>query len=140
MHLGHTLVVMDKWTPEGMLERIERYRVTNSHMVPTQFVRLLNVPDETRAKYDVSSLRHMVHAAAPCPPDVKRRMIEWWGPTIDEYYAASEGGGTIVFADEWLKKPGTVGQPWAISEVAIFDDDGNRIEEPNKVGTVYMSM
>jgi long-chain acyl-CoA synthetase len=67
-------------------------------------------------------------------------MIEWWGDTIDEYYAASEGGGTIVFADEWKKKPGTVGQPWPISEVAIFDDDGNRIEEPGRVGTVYMSM
>jgi long-chain acyl-CoA synthetase len=140
MHLGHTLVVMDKWTPEGMLERIDRHRVTTSHMVPTQFVRLLNLPDDVKQKYDVSSLRHMIHAAAPCPPDVKRRMIEWWGDTIDEYYAASEGGGTIVFADEWKKKPGTVGQPWPISEVAIFDDDGNRIEEPGRVGTVYMSM
>jgi long-chain acyl-CoA synthetase len=140
MHLGHTIVIMDKWTPEGMLERIERYRVTSSHMVPTQFVRLLNLPDDTRAKYDVSSLRHMIHAAAPCPPDVKRRMIEWWGNTVDEYYAASEGGGTLVFADEWTKKPGTVGQPWPISEIAIFDDDGNRIEEPNRVGTVYMAM
>jgi long-chain acyl-CoA synthetase len=140
MHLGHTVVLMDKWTPEGMLERIDRYRVTSSHMVPTQFVRLLSLPDDVKAKYDVSSLRHMIHAAAPCPPDVKRRMIEWWGDTIDEYYAASEGGGTLVFADEWMKKPGTVGQPWPISEIAIFDDDGNRVEEPGRVGTVYMAM
>jgi long-chain acyl-CoA synthetase len=138
--LGHTLVVMDKWTPEDMLRLIEQYKVTSSHMVPTQFHRLLALPDEVKDKYDVSSLRHMVHAAAPCPPDVKRRMIEWWGNTIDEYYAASEGGGTIVFAEDWLKKPGTVGTPWAISEIAIFDDEGNQIEKAGEIGTVYMSM
>src|SRR5437868_1017983 len=140
LQLGHTVVLMDKWTPEGMLELIDRYRVTNSHMVPTQFHRLLALPDDARARHDLSSLRHMVHAAAPCPIDVKRRMIEWWGPVIDEYYAASEGGGTLVTAEQWLQKPGTVGTPWPISEIAIFDDDGNRIEEPNRSGTVYMSM
>ncbi|MFI5041701.1 MAG: acyl-CoA synthetase [Acidimicrobiales bacterium] len=140
LHLGHTVVLMDKWTPSTMLELIERYRVTSSHMVPTQFHRLLALPDDVRARYDLSSLRHMVHAAAPCPPDIKHRMIEWWGPTIDEYYAASEGGGTIVFADEWLERPGTVGRPWAISEIAIFDDDGVRLTEPHQIGTVYMKM
>jgi long-chain acyl-CoA synthetase len=140
MHLGHTVVLMDKWTPEGMLELIQQYRVTTSHMVPTQFHRLLALPPETRAKYDVSSLRHMVHAAAPCPVDIKRGMLEWWGNTIDEYYAASEGGGTIVLAAEWLEKPGTVGKPWVISEIAIFDDDGNRLTEPHRIGTVYMKM
>lgn len=140
LHLGHTVVLMDRWTPEGMLELIERHRVTSSHMVPTQFHRLLALPPEVRARYDVSSLRHVVHAAAPCPPDVKRRMIEWWGPTIDEYYAASEGGGTIVLAPEWLGKPGTVGRPWPISEIAIFDDEGTRLTEPHQVGTVYMKM
>ena len=139
LHIGHTIVVMDKWTPEGMLERIERYRVTNSHMVPTQFHRLLALPDEVKEKYDVSSLRHMVHAAAPCPPEIKRRMIEWWGPVIDEYYAASEGGGTIVFPDEWLKKPGTVGKAWPISEVVILDDEGNPLPA-GEIGTVYMHM
>src|SRR4051812_18020603 len=123
IHLGHTVVLMDKWTPEGMLELIEKYKVTSSHMVPTQFHRLLALPDEVKQRYDVSSLRHMVHAAAPCPPDVKRRMIEWWGNSIDEYYAASEGGGTLVTAEDWLKKPGTVGTPWPISEIAIFDDE-----------------
>jgi long-chain acyl-CoA synthetase len=82
----------------------------------------------------------MIHAAAPCPVDVKYKMIEWWGNAIDEYYAASEGGGTLVTAEEWLEKPGTVGKAWPISEIAIFDDDGNRIEEPNVIGTVYMSM
>src|SRR5437660_4360525 len=139
LQLGHTVVLMDKWTPEGMLELIDRYRVTSSHMVPTQFHRLLALPDEVKGKYDLSSLRHMVHAAAPCPIDVKRGMIEWWGPVIDEYYAASEGGGTVVLPDEWMRKPGTVGKPWPISEVAIFDDEGNRLG-PNQEGTVYMSM
>ena len=137
---GHTVVLMDKWVPEEMLQLIERYRVTSSHMVPTQFHRLLALPEETRSRYDLSSLRHMIHAAAPCPVDVKYKMIEWWGNAIDEYYAASEGGGTLVTAEEWLEKPGTVGKPWPISEIAIFDDEGNRIEEPNVIGTVYMSM
>jgi len=130
---------MDKWAPEDMLRLIDKYRVTNTHMVPTQFVRLLGVPEDARAKYDMSSLRHMVHAAAPCPPDVKRQMIEWWGPVIDEYYAASEGGGTIVFANEWLEHPGTVGRAWPISEIAILDDDGNDLPT-GQIGTVYMHM
>ena len=139
LHAGHTVVLMDKWTPADMLRLIEQYKVTNSHMVPTQFHRLLSLPEEERSKYDVSSLRHMVHAAAPCPPEIKRQMIEWWGNTIDEYYAASEGGGTIVFAEEWLQKPGTVGKPWAVSEVVILDDDGNEVPQ-GEIGTVYMSM
>src|SRR5438105_5937489 len=139
MHLGHTVVLMDKWTPEGMLELLERYRVTTSHMVPTQFHRLLALPDDVKARYDLSSLRHMVHAAAPCPVEVKRRMIEWWGPVVDEYYAASEGGGTVVLPDDWMRKPGTVGKPWPISEVAIFDDEGHRLG-PNAEGTLYISM
>jgi long-chain acyl-CoA synthetase len=140
IHLAHTVVLMDKWTPEGCLERIQKYRVTHSHMVPTQFHRLLALPPAARAQYDVSSLRHMIHAAAPCPPDIKRQMIEWWGNAVDEYYAASEGGGTLVTADEWVRKPGTVGKPWPMSEIAIFDDDGDRVEEPNQIGTVYISM
>ena len=139
IHMGHTVVLMDKWTGEAMLELIERYRVTHSHMVPTQFHRLLALPEEVRNRYDLSSLRHMIHAAAPCPIDTKHAMIAWWGPVIDEYYAASEGGGTIVNTEEWLEKPGTVGKPWPISEIAIFDDDGNRLE-PNQIGTVYMAM
>ena len=140
IHFGHTVVLMDKWLPEEMLQLIERHRVTTSHMVPTQFHRLLALPDEVRPRYDLSSLRHMIHAAAPCPVDVKHRMIEWWGPVIDEYYAASEGGGTVVNTAEWLAKPGTVGRPWPISEIAIFDDQGDRITEPGVIGTVYMAM
>jgi long-chain acyl-CoA synthetase len=139
IHTGHVLVMMDKWTPEQMLHLIDKYRVTNTHMVPTQFVRLLTLPEEVRARYDVSSLRHMIHAAAPCPPDVKRQMIEWWGPVIDEYYAASEGGGTYVLASEWLERPGTVGRAWPFSEIVILDDDGNELPA-GQSGTVYMHM
>lgn len=139
LSFGHTVVIMDKWTGEGMLERIEKYRVTHSHLVPTQFRRMLALPEDKRLSYDLSSMRHMIHAAAPCPVDVKRRMIEWWGPVVDEYYAASEGGGTLVTAAEWLTKPGTVGRKWPISEVAIFDDDQN-VLGPGEIGTVYMSM
>ncbi len=137
VHLGHTVVIMDKWTPEGMLERIEKHRVTNTHMVPTQLVRLLDVPD--REKYDVSSLQHMIHSAAPCPVQVKRQMLEWWGPVLYEYYAASEGGGTMVTPQEWLERPGTVGKAWATAEIAIFDDEGNRLA-PGEIGTVYIKM
>ncbi|MFM8302847.1 MAG: acyl-CoA synthetase [Actinomycetota bacterium] len=139
IHAGHTVVIMDKWSPEEMLRMIDKYDVTNTHMVPTQFVRLLGLPEDVRAKYDMSSLRHMVHAAAPCPPEVKRQMIEWWGPVIDEYYAASEGGGTIVFADEWLEHPGTVGRAWATSEIVILDEDDNELPA-GQIGTVYMHM
>jgi long-chain acyl-CoA synthetase len=140
IHMGHSVVVMDKWDAEGMLALIEKYRVTTSHMVPTQFTRLLNLPKETRDAYDVGSLRHMIHAAAPCPVEIKKQMIEWWGDAVDEYYAASEGGGTLVSAAEWMTKPGTVGRAWPNSEIAIFDDDGNEVSEPNEIGTVYMAM
>jgi long-chain acyl-CoA synthetase len=109
-------------------------------MVPTQFHRLLGLPDEARTRHDLSSLRHMIHAAAPCPVDVKRRMLDWWGPVVDEYYGSTEGGGTLATAQDWLSRPGTVGRPWPDSEVAIFDADGNRVLEPNTVGNVYMAM
>ena len=81
----------------------------------------------------------MVHAAAPCPPEVKRRMIEWWGDAIMEYYAATEGGGTIVTAKEWLERPGTVGKAWAGAEVRIYDDEGKQLG-PGEIGTVYMAL
>ena len=139
LHYGHTVVLMDKWTPELCLEFIQRYRVTTSHMVPTQFHRLLALPEAVKARYDVSSLRHMVHAAAPCPVDVKRRMIEWWGPVIYEYYAASEGGGTLVTPQEWLEYPGTVGRAWPTAEVRVLDDAGNACPSGTP-GTVYMAL
>ncbi|MFJ9426174.1 acyl-CoA synthetase [Streptomyces sp. NPDC101249] len=139
LHIGHPLVLMDKWTPEEMLRLIDRHRCTHTHMVPTQFHRLLALPEETRARYDVSSMRHAVHGAAPCPDHVKRAMIDWWGPSVEEYYAASEGGGAFATAEDWLKKPGTVGRAWPISELAIFDDDGERLP-PGELGTVYLKM
>ncbi|MGI8936702.1 MAG: acyl-CoA synthetase [Iamia sp.] len=137
--LGHTVVLMDKWDAEETLRLIQEHEVTYSHMVPTQFVRLLDLPEEVRAGYDVSSLRNMVHGAAPCPPEVKRRMIEWWGDTIQEYYAATEGGGTLISAKEWMERPGSVGTAWTGGEVRIFDDEGNQLD-PGQVGAVYMSL
>src|SRR5262249_8697406 len=124
LHFGHTLSVMDKWTPEDSLRVIQRDRVTTTHMVPTQFHRLLALPEDVKVKYDVSSLTNVVHAAAPCPVDVKRRILAWWGPVIYEYYAASEGGGTLVTPSEWLERPGTVGKAWPSSEIRILDDAG----------------
>ena len=139
LHLGHAVVLMDKWTPQDMLRLIDEYKVTNSHLVPTQFNRMLALPEEERKKYDVSSLKWMVHAAAPCPIDTKWKMFEWWGDCIYEYYAASEGGGTIVTPEQWKKYPGTVGTPFPNSEIRIFDDDGNDVPT-GEVGTVWMKM
>ena len=137
--LGHTVVLMDKWSAEETLRLIDRHHVTYSHMVPTQFVRLLDLPTDVRDRYDISSLRNMVHGAAPCPQEVKRKMIEWWGDTIQEYYAATEGGGTIISAKEWTERPGSVGTAWPGGEVRIYDDDGDQVG-PGQIGTVYMSL
>lgn len=139
LHIGHPLVLMDKWSPEEMLRAMDTHRCTHTHMVPTQFHRLLALPAEVRQRYDVSAMRHAIHGAAPCPDHVKRAMIDWWGRCVEEYYAASEGGGAFATADDWLKKPGTVGRAWPISELAVFDDDGNRLG-PGELGTVYMKM
>ena len=139
LQLGHTAVLMDRWDAEEMLRLIERHRVTHSHMVPTQFRRLLALPDDVRGKYDLSSLRVMIHGAAPCPLEVKRQMLEWWGPVVTEYYAATEGGGTVISGEDWLRKPGSVGLPWPGSTIRILDDDGN--EAPTgETGAVYMKM
>ncbi len=139
LHMGHPAVLMGRWTAEGALERIDRYKVTQSHMVPTMFHRLLQLPDEVKERYDVSSLRRMIHAAAPCPVETKQKMLDWWGDCIWEYYAATEGGGTYIPPDEWRKYPGTVGRPWPGSEVIVVDDDGNRLP-PGASGTIYMKM
>jgi long-chain acyl-CoA synthetase len=139
IQMGHTVVLMEKWDAEEMLRLIERHRVTHSHMVPTQFHRLLALPEEVRSRYDVSSLRTMIHGAAPCPLETKRRMLEWWGPVVVEYYAATEGGGTSITAEEWLLKQGSVGKPWPGSVVRVLDDNGEDVPvgEP---GLVYMKM
>ncbi len=137
LHMGHAVVLMDKWTPEGMLKLIDQYQVTNSHMVPTQFHRLLGLPEDVRKRYDVSSLRSMVHAAAPCPIETKWQMFDWWGDSIYEYYAATEGGGTLCKPKEWKEHPGTVGKAWPNAEIKIFDDEGKELG-PGQVGMVYM--
>ena len=139
LHLGHPVVLMDKWTPHGMLERIQEHRVTTTHMVPTMFVRLLKMDETERMSYDCSSVSHMIHGAAPCPVDVKQRMLEWWGESVYEYYAASEGGGTLVTPQQWLEKPGTVGPPWPISEIQIRDDEGQLVPT-GEPGTVWIAM
>ena len=137
--LGHPVVLMDRFDPETLLALVERHRVTSSHMVPTQFKRLLALPDAVRAQYDVSSLRCMIHAAAPCPQEVKRRMLDWWGPVVVEYYAATEGGGSVITAREWLERPGSVGAAWPGSEVRVLDDNGDDAPA-GQPGLVYLRM
>lgn len=109
--LGGTVVVMEKFDPEHALETIEKYKVTDSQWVPTHFVRMLKLDPEVRTRYDLSSHQRALHAAAPCPVPIKREMIEWWGPIINEYYAGSEGVGmTLIKAEDWLTHPGSVGK------------------------------
>ncbi len=139
LHFGHRIILMDKWTAEGCLAAVDRYRPTTTHMVPTQFHRLLALPAEVKEKYTLSSWRQVIHAAAPCPVEVKRRMLEWWGPVIYEYYAASEGGGTLVTPQQWLQYPGTVGRAWPSSEVRVLDESGADCPVGTP-GTVYMKM
>ncbi|MCT1513741.1 acyl-CoA synthetase [Dietzia cercidiphylli] len=139
LNLGQTVVLMDKWAPEEMLRLIDAHGVTQSHMVPTQFSRLLELPEEVRAKYDVSSLRTIVHGAAPCPKHVKQAMLDWWGPVLTEYYAGTEGGGCTITGEEWLRKPGSVGRPWKTTTLKILDDDGNELPA-GETGNVYLQM
>lgn len=109
--LGGTVVIMESFDPEAALAAIEKYRVTDSQWVPTHFVRMLKLPEDLRSKYDLSSHQRALHAAAPCPAPVKRAMIDWWGPIINEYYAGSESiGMTLVKSSDWLERPGTVGR------------------------------
>jgi long-chain acyl-CoA synthetase len=139
LQMGHTLVCMDGWNSETALALVDKYRCTNSHMVPTQFKRMLSLPDEVKAKYDLSSMKWLIHAAAPCPIGIKQQMLEWWGDCVWEYYAATEGGGTIASPQDWRAHPGTVGTKWPISEVLVVDEDGN--EQPTGLpGTIYMKM
>ncbi|MEO1063833.1 MAG: AMP-binding protein [Actinomycetota bacterium] len=136
LRLGGTVVVMERFDPEDALRLIEQHRVTHSQWVPTMFIRMLKLPEEQRAPYDVSSLQIAVHAAAPCPVEVKRAMIDWWGPVLHEYYAGTEGNGFVYCnSEQWLEHPGTVGQ--AISGVLhICDEDGTELGT-GEPGTIY---
>ncbi len=134
--IGGTVVPLERFDAEVALAAIARYGVTHALFVPTHFVRMLNLPEAVRARYDVSSLRRVVHSAAPCPPHVKRAMIEWFGPIIDEYYSATEAAGfTVVDSETWLRKPGTVGRP--LSGIPhILDEDGRELPV-GETGAVY---
>jgi long-chain acyl-CoA synthetase len=136
---GHTTVLMDRFDAEEMLRLIDRYSVTYSHMVPTQFSRLLALPLPVRERYSTASLRNMIHGAAPCPAEVKRQMLDWWGPVVTEYYAATEGGGATITAAEWLERPGSVGRAWPGSVIKILDDEGHDVPALTP-GLVYLRM
>jgi acyl-CoA synthetase (AMP-forming)/AMP-acid ligase II len=134
--LGCTVVVMEHFDAEQYLALVQRYRVTVSQVVPTMFVRMLKLPVEVRSSYDVSSLRAVIHAAAPCPIPVKKQMIEWFGPIIHEYYAGTEGNGFVYCnSDMWLAHPGTVGMPIACT-LHICGDDGEELPHYES-GTIY---
>ncbi|MEM7139639.1 MAG: AMP-binding protein [Actinomycetota bacterium] len=134
--LGGTVVVMERFDPEDYLRLVGEHGITVSQVVPTMFVRMLKLDEETRAKYDVSSLTACIHAAAPCPVEVKRKMIDWWGPVIHEYYAGTEGNGFVYCnSEQWLEHPGTVGIP-ILGSVHIVGEDGEEVPA-GEAGTIY---
>lgn len=133
---GLTTVVMEKFDPEGTLDAIARYGVTHGQFVPAMFVRMLKLPDSVRDSYDLSSLKRVMHAAAPCPVEIKKQMIDWWGPIVDEYYASSEAiGSTLITAEDWLAHPGSVGKPM-IGALHILGEDGTELP-PGQPGEIY---
>jgi long-chain acyl-CoA synthetase len=135
---GGTVVVMERFDAEDYLRAAQRYRATQSQLVPTMFVRMLKLSDEVRGRYDVSSLRAAVHAAAPCPVSVKQKMIEWWGPILHEYYAGTEGNGFVYCnSEDWLAHPGTVGRA-LVGKVHIVGEDGEEVPD-GETGTIYFS-
>ena len=133
---GTQVVVMEHFEAEQALRYIEQYRITHSQWVPTMFVRMLKLPEEVRARYDMSSLRCAIHAAAPCPIPVKEQMIQWWGPVVYEYYAGTEGNGFVQLnSEEWLAHRGSVGRPLNC-HLHVCDDDGNELPA-GEPGTIY---
>lgn len=136
LNSGIGCVVMDKWDAEETLRLVEEYKITHTHVVPTMLHRILSLAPETRAKYDFSSLRWILHGAAPCPTHVKERSIDLFGPVVFEYYAATEGGGIFVDSHEWKDKVGTVGKPLPGVVVRVVNDNGE-IAKPKEVGTIY---
>jgi long-chain acyl-CoA synthetase len=135
--LGGALALMPRFEPEEFLKLVEEQRIDTIFMVPTMFIRLMKLPEQVRRKYDVSSLRHVIHAAAPCPPDIKRAMIEWWGPVIYEFYGSTESGAvTFATSEDALKKPGTVGRISPGAELRFIGDDG-RVLPTGEIGEIY---
>lgn len=137
LQMGHRVVLVDRWEPELLLRLIDTHRVTTTFMVPTMFVRLLKLPPETRKRYSTVSLRFVTHGAAPCPADIKRRMIDWWGQIIWESYGATEVQGTVASTADWLRFPGTVGKPLPGSAVRVLDEQGRELP-PFETGLVYL--
>jgi long-chain acyl-CoA synthetase len=138
LNAGVGVVLMDGWSPAETLRLIAEHGITHSHMVPTMFHRLLSLPDDVKAAADVSSLRMVLHGAAPCPVSVKKAIIDWWGPVLLEYYAATEGVGTFVTSGDWLTKPGTVGKPATADHIRILDPVSGDDMPVGEVGTVYL--
>ncbi|WP_395109913.1 acyl-CoA synthetase [Actinomadura sp. SCN-SB] len=136
MRNGGTVVLMDRFDAERALQLIEEYRVTHAQFVPTMLIRMLKLPEPIRDRYDVSSLRRVVHAAAPCPVDVKRQIIEWFGPIVYEYYAGSEGNCFfLIDPEDWLAHPGSVGRP-LFGTPHVLDDEGRELAA-GEIGTVW---
>ncbi len=136
--LGGTAIIMEHFDAETFLKLVQEHKVTQSQLVPTMFVRMLKLPEDVRTRYDVSSLKGAIHAAAPCPPDVKARMIDWWGPILIEYYAGSEGNGvTVSDSHQWLAHRGTVGKA-VVGEIKILDENDN-VAPVGQIGTVYFA-
>ena len=134
--LGGTVVLMKKFDAEATLKYVEEYRVTAAQMVPTMFIRMLKLNDDIRDRYDLSTLRILIHAAAPCPVDVKQAMIDWLGPIVYEYYSSTEAHGmTFIDSKDWLSHPGSVGRS-VLGELHICDDEGNELPA-REIGTVY---
>jgi long-chain acyl-CoA synthetase len=135
---GGSVAIMERFDPEECLRLIERHRITHSALVPTLFVRLLRLPEAVRRRYDLSSLRHVVHSGAPCPPEIKRAMLDWWGPVLHETYGSTETGVvTKIGPEEWRERPGSVGRPVLTGEVRILGEDG-KWAGPGMVGDVYL--
>jgi long-chain acyl-CoA synthetase len=137
LHVGGTVVLMDKWTPQECLALIEKHRIEATQMVPTMFHRLLSLPDAVRAAADVSSIKSVFHTGAPCPVAVKQRLMDWWGPVVYETYGGTESAGTIATPRRWLEKPGTVGKPIHGMTVRILDPSGRELP-PGEIGEIWL--
>ncbi|MFC3172765.1 acyl-CoA synthetase [Novosphingobium bradum] len=136
LSVGATVLLFEKFDPEAMLAAIERWRPERGQFVPTMFVRMLKLPEEVRARYDVSSLESVIHSAGPCSAEVKRAMIEWWGPVLQEIYGGTENvGSTMISSEEWLRKPGSVGRAQGTT-IRICDEAGDEVPV-GQTGTIF---
>lgn len=138
LHMGHVIVLMDRLDAEEILKSVDAFNVTMAYIVPSMFSKLLRVSLDVRNKYSLSTLRKVLHAGAPCPINLKRQMIDWWGPIFWEAYGATEGAGTIASSEDWLRYPGTVGRPMSGTRLRILDSDGNELPA-NNIGLVYLT-